>query len=337
MKKRCAPVVSPLFVLVLAGILYFANGTYAASVTTYGVSKIYSFIQTTDTNVAPAGINAYVFTAFARPSGPNSIVSGTVTVPSGGTPLALQHGGRAFTYQAGFTSEAQLNKSFPAGIYTLVFVGAGGLIDGSADLTLPDNAYPRSPRITNFAAAQTVDPTKDFKLSWNSFSDAGLQDWVQFVLTDSVGAVLFQSDMLGPNGPLAKTAIGISIPANTLRPGANSAVVTFTYFLGADAGSIPGATAFLLYSTETRFTLYALGGSTGAPTLTNLVHQQDGTVTFQVKAQAGTGLTVEATSDFQTWTQIASGTASLNGLAVTDSQPATVPDRFYRAMISSLR
>ena len=237
----------------LAVLLGTTAALQGASATTYGIGRARRFVQFGETDMAVPGTDAFVFSAFARPSGPDSILTATVEPVSGGEPLVLQPVSRTFTYLKGFSSQAALDNVFPAGGYSLALVAAGGSIEGPALLTLPDSPYPTTPRVANFSAAQTVDAGKEITLGWNRFLDAGLQDLIQIAVTDSSGTVLFQADMLGPNGPLTRTATGISIPKNTLHAGANHAVLTFTHVLGADGSSFPGATGFILQSTETHF------------------------------------------------------------------------------------
>ncbi|QXD24015.1 hypothetical protein F7C95_19245 [Opitutia bacterium ISCC 51] len=77
-----------------------------------------------------------------------------------------------FDLEADFVSEAARNSAYPEGNYSVRVVENGQEIV-LGPFPMGGGTLPVIPYITNWDAAQTIDPNQDFDLAWNSFSNAG--------------------------------------------------------------------------------------------------------------------------------------------------------------------
>lgn len=71
---------------------------------------------------------------------------------------------------------------YPTGTYRLHIESADGT--RIVPLTLIGGAYPAPPHVNNFAAAQVIDSTQGFTLSWDAFEGATIDDLVEIEITD---------------------------------------------------------------------------------------------------------------------------------------------------------
>jgi hypothetical protein len=106
----------------------------------------------------------------------------------------------------GFTNQAAFETAFPNGRYNFtISLAGGGVKTGSVNLT--GDAYPNTPRVSNYSAAQGINPAADFVLSWDSFVGG----------TDPMTcASPFESRSPGEPGALNGASTSVVIPANTL-------------------------------------------------------------------------------------------------------------------------
>jgi Bacterial Ig-like domain len=241
----------------------------AGDVTVYGIGKNQVYEQTSASAVTPASSGAYSFSAFAIPTSADSISFVTVTPPSGDTQY-LDSTSSGFQMESPFATPAELNAAFPSGQYTFTaqsmdFTSTAG----PANLTLSGDAYPATtPQISNYAAAQSVDPAKDFVVSWNAFANATANDFVQLTLQNDSGDVVFDTGLPGQSTALPGTALSATIPANKLTAGSSyDAVLRFGHITSRDATDYPGGTGVTTYAQETRFTVATTGGISGIPGL----------------------------------------------------------------------
>jgi hypothetical protein len=222
---------------------------------------------------------------YVNVTGDNPAVISSATVRS---PLNQSYnlgmGAIGWTYRTNITDQTQLNTWFPDGNYTVSLTTP---ISGthSDTVNLSGNLYPPLPRISNFDAAQNINPQQDFWVSWDSFTDGTANDFMQFQLFESNGNVVFASGNYH-NSPdaLHITDTSIRIPGYTMQTGHSYyGVLMFAKGTPAAATGYPGAYTWVGYS---RFTRFSLGiqtadisdigislwtsytqGSTGAPTL----------------------------------------------------------------------
>lgn len=167
----------------------------------------------------------YVFQALAFGTAPDSLVSGSVTVP-GGEVMNLERddeepGSTEISAESGYHAPLDLNTARPDGSYTVQLVTKN---DGpySTDLSLTGSAYPPIPHITNFNTLQSATASSSITVQWSAMGGTA-QDFILCQVMqlggENDGMILWQSGMPGTSSALDGTAIQAVIPAGTLQAG----------------------------------------------------------------------------------------------------------------------
>lgn len=226
----------------------------AADVIFYAVAKDEGFDQLSAGPPTPKG-NPYRFNTTVGLTTANAVNSATVQLLPGGPVYPLSSDTYSFDFQAKFTSLSALNAAAPSGTYRLVI---NAVHDGNhtINLLLTGDAYPPTdPHISNYAAAQAINPAAAFTLMWDAFSGGTANDFIQVLLVDiSSGATLFQTPDPGQPGGLTGTATSLVVPANTLPPAMTlGAQLLFARAVTVDSTSYPGVIGFASYYKFTQF------------------------------------------------------------------------------------
>lgn len=158
------------------------------------------------------------------------------------------------------TINATWNGSQYAGTYS--FNGQNGNVtipEGyKSTLNLPADAYPNAPHITNFTAAQAVNPAADFTFTWDAFAGGTTDDLITLFIFDGNNQV-FHTDAipLPSDSPhLDGTATSFTLPKNTLLANKSyQAQLWFQNFTTLDTMSFPGATGAAGFYAATNFTI----------------------------------------------------------------------------------
>ena len=231
----------------------------------YGIGKEQVYQQTSDTAVVPDSTDGFGFNAFAVGTSADSIVLVTVTPPGAAFPDFLNSITGGFALDTTFGAQADLESNFPPGVYTFNAMSSDfSSTEGPAMLTLSGDAYPATTPMANFTAAQTVNSTNNFVVSWNAFANAGANDYIQLTLTDDSGNIVFNSGFPGQSTALAGTARSVTIPASTLSSGSTyQAALTFGHITSRDQTDYTGGLGVTTYSQQTRFNLMTTGSNTG--------------------------------------------------------------------------
>ena len=111
-----------------------------------------------------------------------------------------------------------MNAAFKPGRYTLLFESASGL-PVAPTLSMGTEAPITTPYLTNWTAAQTIDPTQSFTLKWARFTGGTTNDSVHILLWDQNGEYLIYTPDEFEAGVLPGTTAAYTIPANTLTYG----------------------------------------------------------------------------------------------------------------------
>lgn len=259
------------FLLFTAAILIASpfSAVQAATASFYGVEKSQHYQQTDDSSVTLAS-DAYTFRAFAMPATPDSILLAALELPDTEDPIIVESSGDNFVTVRSFASQAALDGAFPEGSYTLVLLSGTPTFEGPAEFYLDESGYPITPQISNYAAAQSMDATMDFTLSWNAFAGSVASDFIQLTVTDSSGMIVFQTGRPGQDSVLGGGAASVTIPAGQLSAGNYDATLAFHRVISEDTQSYAGGYGIASYAKETSFTIQATGGGgtdTVPPTL----------------------------------------------------------------------
>lgn len=314
-------------------ILITSDTARAADVLYYAVAKDEGFDQSSAGLPAPKG-NPYRFNAIVGLATANSVNSATVQLLPGGPVYPLVAGTYSFDFQAKFTTLAALNATAPNGNYQLVI---NAVHDSTHTITLLLNgdAYPTTtPHISNFAAAQTINPSVSFTLTWDAFSGGTANDFVQVLIANPSGVTLFQTPDPGQAGALDGTATLVVIPGNTLPASTPlGARLLFTRPVTLDSTAYPGVIGFAAYYKFTQFSLATTAiTNSPPPRLAVITPGTPGQFQLRLTGQAGLQYVIEASASLQSgsWTPVITNTAVGGQFNFTDGQSPTFPRRFYR-------
>jgi sugar lactone lactonase YvrE len=161
------------------------------------------------------------FYASVGPRFPGGVIEATLRLPDGttrGLSRIFENYGAFFDYSDDFPSPAALNKRFRSGKYEL---SVATLSDGvfSTTLTLRTERVFSVPHVTNWADAQTIDPTMPFTLVWDPFAHVTTNDYVRVILKNETSEdVVYTPTELAP-GALRGSTRSYTIPANRLDYG----------------------------------------------------------------------------------------------------------------------
>jgi hypothetical protein len=287
----------------------------AADVNFFGVLKNQAFTQTSA--AAPTQNGMFTFRSFARSKAPNLITVVGLRLPNGSsasTAYVLDSSGQEMDLRQDFAQKTQMDTAYPSGSYTVNLTTQN---DGShsVQLTLPPDAYPLAPHVSNFLDAQNINAGAGFTLTWDTLSGGTTNDFAQIIIKDSTGNQVYQSPPPGQAGALNGTSTSILISANMLSPGRSySGELLFMKVALVNTTAYPGAVGFTGFSETTTF---ALGAATaGTPTADVQFYLIQKRVSF---VQTGTGAPALDTGSppyrFEA-DLIASGTGLVNSASV---------------------
>ncbi|MEI6082893.1 MAG: HYR domain-containing protein, partial [Verrucomicrobiota bacterium] len=262
----------------------------------------------------------FAFHADVRGIESNSIFASSVQVPAGAIVILTRDDPNSsqLEFNDQFTTKTTLDNTYhSSATYTQTI---DGLNQGTllAALTLPADAYPTTPQIVNFTAAQSINSATNFVLTWNAFSGGTASDFISLAIDDNFGAPITNTPDLFAPGVLNGSATSVTIPGGTLAAGTTyQGRLLFVKVSTTDSNSIAGAIGGAGFFKETSFSLATVAppGVVCAlsPALaTNDVgtlHTVTATITSNGTALAGVDVNFDV---------IAGPNTGTNGFAVTD-------------------
>lgn len=301
------------------------SGTNALTSFSVGITHFYN-----QTNAVAPTLNSefpYNFGAGTILASNRTANSITVTLPTGSISNLVPNPFRPELYSlfATHTNLTTFNTTFPSGNY--VFNVQAAASNQTVTVNLPSSlSQPAAPRISNFAAAQSVVATQSFQLMWDAFPGGTAADriWVD------IGDVFRTPDFDAP-GALIGTATSVTIPANTLQPNSNYvATVSFYRFVTASNASY---TTGAYRATVTEFDLITASGIPGGPLVLTNGAWSAGRFGFDIKSAAGQTFTILYSSNLLSgqWYPLATTNSPAGILRVSDPRSATNRVLFYRA------
>jgi hypothetical protein len=241
-------------------------------------------------------------------------------------PMDFDPGAGAFRFYDGAVTAQVLNLRYPPGNYRFTL---HSVITGDTTYTVPLAAddYPPAPKVTNFPAAQQIDPARDFTLRWSEFTDGdGREIWVQITVAAS-GQVVFAPP------PLDGAATSVLIPAGTLEAETNyQALLTFRRYTHADFGTTQPSVYAGFEANNIVPLRTGSSGSPAPPRFAGWKRLANGDLELTVESQAGQPLTLVAAEALDgAWTNLQ--TATPTGATTTFVVPRAALDgrRFFRA------
>ncbi len=188
------------------------NPSTAPDVKRLGVVKGNTYVQASAGAPVPDAL-PFLFEAFAD-GHENTVTSGSLKLPGG----SIQSLGADFDLHVEFPTVAALDAAYPPGSYT---VTVNTVDDGTRSITLalPSGSFPAAPQLSNFTAAQAVDPNAPFTVHWNAFPGGTANDYIEFQVRTGDDNGVFNTGQPGEAGSLDGTATSATIPGQVLQPG----------------------------------------------------------------------------------------------------------------------
>ncbi len=302
----------------------------------YTLSKASTYVQTSAADPVPETQSPFVFAVFVSgPQGGPAPTAGSVTLPDN-TTQPLQALLSYLMFNDTPATQTALDTLYPAGNYTLRFTQTG-TAERVISMALPAAGLP-VPKIANFAAAQAVNATQDFTLSWNPFTGAGASDYISLTITDEQGNVLFQAPNPCVPRDLAVTATSIVIPANTLNTNKlYSGSLAFGHLAYSSTNAVPDMSGFAGVMHSTRFTV-----NTGAPStvgdparFTGFRLLPNGNPEMDLTGTATHAYTIQRTGSLTDPNWTSAGTVTMDGAGTAvfeDTGAVKIFPLFYRAV-----
>jgi len=313
----------------------------ASDAALYGLFKSQQFHQTNAAAPVAQASNGFAFTAFVFANG-NHLVTNATVKPSNSTPLrplTSDANQAAWLFEERFGTQVELNNVYPNGTvfspatyaFTLRTVHDGtktpSLSMGGASVV----GTPPTLQVTNFTAAQSINPAAAFALQWNA---AGGQssDIIQVRVLDSGSNTVFVSPAPLSPGALTGQSNSVVIPASTLLPLTQyTANLFIARPVGLEVNAYPGATGLPALVKDVEFPL-ATRTAPGRPRLEVL--STNGSP-FRLRFIGEPNLTyhIQISDNLTAWeTQFSTNSATGTG-SYTDLSSVEAQRRYYRILV----
>jgi hypothetical protein len=301
-----------------------SGGSGTNAITSFNLGKTYIYNQTSAGAPTLDTDTPYLFTAATGLASNRTDTAVTMALPTSATSNLLQNflHPESFTLVSFSTNLASFDAAFPAGTYQFTVSGASNqqvVLNLSAS-----SSQPNPPHVTDYAAAQAMNPSQPFTLTWDAFTGAAATDYIYV----TVGNNVFATPSPGTSGALAGTATSVQIPAGTLQPGTN-----YTASVGFYRSTWTSNATYVTGSFRASVTQFSVvtGGGASRPTLANATVTA-GKFNFDVISPSSLALIVEYSTDLPAtnWQTLLTTNTAAGTLHLIDSRPATNKSIFYR-------
>lgn len=304
----------------------FGMVTLAEDVSAYNLTKQQLFEQTSAGAPTLATNNPYGFLAQVFPTVSNAVSYATVQPPGFGADLLSPDptGSELFLSQ-NFSTQSALDTAFPSGTW---LIDINTVHDGyrAFALNLAADLFPAAPQVTDWAAAQSVNPAAGFTLSWAPFTGASGSDDIRVQAVDSLGNVV-------SSVRLPYTATNSVFPAATFQSGQSYQVgLRFRHSTNVDNTLYLGAAGSERFDSATLINLSTTGGG-AVPVSLGVVNTNSAAgPQLLLTGQTGLRYAIDASTNLQSgsWVPLVTNTAVGGQFIFTDSQSSKFPARFYR-------
>lgn len=305
------------------------GGSGTNAITTFSVGKIHHYNQTSSGSPTLDPTTPYDFSGVTSLASNRTATNITLTLPTVPTAsvsnliqLPLQP--EKYVAYGVDTSLSTYDATFPSGNYSFLVKAVSS--NQTVVVNLPTTAslaQPSAPHLTNYPAAQAVNPNQVFVLGWDAFAGGTAADYIDV----DIGTA-YNSPEPGLPGALTGTARTFTIPAGALQPNSNylSRVGFFRHVGSTNANYATAA----FRATYTEFSLTTTGS--GQLVLTN-ANWTSGVFSFDVLCTNGQIVTVEYTNVLSAvnWTKLLTATNAGTQFHVVSPQAAAYPSLFFRA------
>ncbi len=329
--------------LVLASFCLVPLLGQGADVSYYGVVKSAQYEQTLTSAPALNATNPYAFTAFVVAS-TNGVVTNASVKPSNSTPACVlqpQTNDTAWLYVQQFADQGSMDAVFPTGTFlspvnytfTIGTTNDGVHTGSLAFSLLGPLTYPSTPQMNNLSAAQSIDTTRDFQVTWNPLGGSTLTI-VQFMVMDSASNLVYATPFPFQTGALDGTSTSTVIPAYALPPGTN---LTGHLTVGnpglPNTSSYPGATGVAALVKDTSFPLATRPAP--VPPILQILPLPPQASQFELRliGEPNRFYQIQATDNLSTWTNLFT-TNSVSGVFdFVDTNSPNFNLRLYRGKV----
>ncbi|MFO1513939.1 MAG: hypothetical protein U1F83_13650 [Verrucomicrobiota bacterium] len=303
------------------------NGTNAT--TTFSVGKTHHYNQTSTGSPTLDPSTPYDFSGVTSLASNRTVTSITLTLPTAAVSNMFQLPQQLEKYivYGVDTVQSTYDATFPPGNYT--FFAQAATSNQTVIMNLPTtNSLPQpgAPHLTNYLAAQSVNPNQPFVLGWDAYAGGTAADYIDV----DIGTAYLSPDP-GLPGALNGTARTFTIPAGVLQPNSNYlSRVGFFHFVGTTNTSYAAA-AFR--ATYIEFSLITTSATpTGQLILTN-ANWTPSAFSFDVLCTNGQTVTVEYTNKLSAapWPKLLTTNSPGPKFHVVSTQAVLYPSLFYRA------
>jgi hypothetical protein len=308
------------------------GGSGTNKITSFIVGKLYSFDQTSTAAPTADPTTPYIFGADTILASNRTATNITLTLPASGavSNLAQNPVEPELYYLAAFnTNQTTFENTFQEGDY--IFNVRAVASNQTVTVTLPlTMQQPNAPHVTDYAAAQAINPAQPFTLTWDPFVGGTSTD-VVYVVVSGTATNVFETGNLGSTNALNGTAVSVIIPAGTLQANSNyNGSIGFYHAVFGTNDPTYSTTAYR--ATTTRFTL-ATGSSVSSPLVITNAFWSPGTVNFDILCSTGQTFTVLWATNLQgaPWQTLYTTSSPGSRVHVSDPRGSSFRSLMYRA------
>jgi hypothetical protein len=262
---------------------------------------------------------------------PTSAVKG---FPSGNTGIELR-------IREPFASLSAFDAAYPAGNYSFAI----STVNNSNQfpvLNMPVPTYPNAPHISNYSAAQSINPNSPFLLQWDAFLGGTTNETIWFFILDTNSNQVFSTPYPGTDyaGSLKGTATSVTLPAGTLQLGRTYlGVLIFSKGTSLNTTGYPGASGLTFANAETTFALGTISATpvlSPTPVLSQPARVSPTQFGFNLRGVPGSNYTILTTTNLSApisnWLTLRVTNLPAPSVFILDNQ-ATNKQRFYGARL----
>lgn len=314
----------------------FTTGTNSGSgITGYGTNKIssfflgklYSYGQGPSGPPVPNAFAPFLFFGTTILASNRTAASITLTLPNAAVSNFTQNIAQKEDYTVTYfnTSSNTLETTFPSGDYTFTVNATAS--NQAVTVTFPASmTQPDAPHISNFAAAQSVDVTKPFTLTWDPWVGGSSSDFILVTVAN------WTSPPYGATNALNGTSASVVIPAGALV--ANSNYTAGVGFEHATWSTNSDYASGVYRATITSFSLKTIGASNAPPPVLGNPSWTGNTFDFDVDTVSGQTITVVYSTDcslpLSQWQKLITTNSPGSKVHITDPNAALMPVLYYR-------
>lgn len=299
-----------------------------------------TYLQTsTATPVLKSDEKPALFVGVESPAN-NDVNAATFTKPGSTTAIPLTpipFSPPTFYFTEEFDSQALLDAAYPSGSYGFNLTRAQPPSPTVFSMVQSAGAtYPPIPQVSNYTAAQAINPAQDFTLNFNALTGASGSDFIGLDISDSQGNPILSAPDLCIPLVLPNTATSFVIPANTLTAGQTYTVrLTFARTFHSSTTAPPDFASFGALQRQTVLTIATTGGGGVPQPQLTITGFPSGFFQFAVTGlQPGTNYRIQYSSTLQpnSW-QLLQSLTSTTPMPITDlSSTSTTGRKYYRVI-----